>query len=278
MKDTTLIDPERKDEGTFDRAASEYDRTFGSDPTTIRLRNELYSLISSLVPSGGRLLDLACGTGTDATALAGIGYAVTGIDQSPTMVSIAREKAGHVSGSRPEILLGRLEDLPQTLSGPFDLIYSNFGGLNCIPDLSSLAGRLNSLIAPGGYLLAVVMPRVSPWEILTGLAHARPGRAFRRFSSSPVATGRDLPQFPVAYHSPRSIGNVLGRQFELLQSRGLNIVTPPPGSSTFAPRYPSLFRTLSRIDSALGSLPVFRSMGDHCLVLLRQREVSHHDR
>jgi SAM-dependent methyltransferase len=41
--------------------------------------------------------DLGCGTGTLALLLAEEGYAVTGVDFSPEMVRLAREKAGHVA-------------------------------------------------------------------------------------------------------------------------------------------------------------------------------------
>ncbi|MEU8501944.1 class I SAM-dependent methyltransferase [Streptomyces lavendulae] len=42
---------------------------------------------------GGAVLDAGCGTGEDALHLAANGYAVTGLDLSPTAISIARDKA-----------------------------------------------------------------------------------------------------------------------------------------------------------------------------------------
>ena len=36
--------------------------------------------------------------------------------------------------------------------GPFDYVYSNFGGLNCTGDLDKVLTDLTPLIKPGGYL------------------------------------------------------------------------------------------------------------------------------
>ncbi|MCU0607724.1 MAG: class I SAM-dependent methyltransferase [Candidatus Edwardsbacteria bacterium] len=45
------------------------------------------------LPASGDLLDLGCGTGTFAVLLARAGFTVTGIDSSPEMLRIARDKA-----------------------------------------------------------------------------------------------------------------------------------------------------------------------------------------
>ena len=45
------------------------------------------------------LLDLGCGTGGHALLFAGRGYRVAGVDRSPTMLRIARAKAGAVTGA-----------------------------------------------------------------------------------------------------------------------------------------------------------------------------------
>src|SRR3546814_1016892 len=51
------------------------------------------------------------------------------------------------------------------LDGTFDGIYSNFGPMNCVPDLDAAAEDCARLLAPGGALVFSVMGRICPWEL-----------------------------------------------------------------------------------------------------------------
>jgi SAM-dependent methyltransferase len=73
-------------EDRFAAVAGCYDRWVGWEP---RLRKELPFLLASL-PQGGTVLDVGCGTGAHARALAAAGYRVTGLDLSTAMLEQAR--------------------------------------------------------------------------------------------------------------------------------------------------------------------------------------------
>ena len=104
-----------------------------------------------LVPEGMRVLELGCGTGQLLAALqpaAGVG-----VDFSPNMVAIAREK-------HPEctFLVGDVEDerFLSTLPGPFDVIVlsDTIGSLqDCISTIQNLAPPLHPRDAPDRRLL-----------------------------------------------------------------------------------------------------------------------------
>lgn len=57
------------------------------------LRHHLFDKIQMDGWLGRRVLDLGCGTGTTACWFGGNGFRVTGVDQSPEMLAIARQKA-----------------------------------------------------------------------------------------------------------------------------------------------------------------------------------------
>lgn len=73
---------------------------------------------------GGRVLELAIGTGRVALPLAGCGITVEGVDASEAMVGRLRAKPG---GESIRVTIGDMADVP--VSGPFQLVYLVFNTL-----------------------------------------------------------------------------------------------------------------------------------------------------
>jgi SAM-dependent methyltransferase len=73
---------------------------------------------------GGRVLELAIGTGRVALPLAGRGIAVEGIDASEAMVERLRAKPG---GASVPVVIGDMAQVPA--AGPFGLVYLVFNAL-----------------------------------------------------------------------------------------------------------------------------------------------------
>lgn len=69
--------------------AAAYDERCGSEPHSM----ESWAVLRGLIPPGASVLDVGCGTGRFAIPLALQGCRVTGFDQSPAMLAIARGKA-----------------------------------------------------------------------------------------------------------------------------------------------------------------------------------------
>ena len=75
-----------------------YDRlgallSFGQDPRWRR------AMVSHVPRDGGSVLDVATGTGLVAERLLAQGHRVTGLDQSPDMLAVARSRSATVSSS-----------------------------------------------------------------------------------------------------------------------------------------------------------------------------------
>jgi SAM-dependent methyltransferase len=102
--------------------ADVYDTWYGTrraDETTQKSVEVLADLAA-----GGRILELAIGTGRMALPLAARGLSVQGIDASPEMVAKLREKAG---GDAIPVTIGDFADVG--VDGAFDLVFLVFNTL-----------------------------------------------------------------------------------------------------------------------------------------------------
>ncbi len=105
----------------------------------------------ALLPAGGRVLDLCCGTGYESFRLRRRGFVPVGLDFSGGSLAIAREKNPGVSFYRGNML----EGYPQV--GVVDVIICIAGLVHVeTPDLPLAFQRMAEVLKPGGYLLASV--------------------------------------------------------------------------------------------------------------------------
>ena len=115
-------------------------------------KQQLISLAGPL--QGSRALDLACGTGDIAFALAGRGASVTGLDITHRMVQIARGKANAGSiDPRPAFLVGDMMSIPFA-DAQFDVVTTGYG-LRNVPELERALGEIARVLRPGGRLLSL---------------------------------------------------------------------------------------------------------------------------
>ena len=115
---------------------------------------------------GLRLIDLACGTGDIAVAAAARGAVVTGLDLTPRMIQLARDKAGAggTSGS-VSFVVGDMMTLPFA-SGSCDVVTTGYG-LRNVPALAPAVQEIGRVLKPGGRVGVsdvVAEDRLSPRE------------------------------------------------------------------------------------------------------------------
>ena len=109
------------------------------------------------VAPGMRALDLACGTGDIAFALAARGARVTGLDITHRMVQLARAKpqASRVSG----FVTGDMMTLP-FVDAAFDVVTTGYGIRN-VPRIEPAIEEIRRVLRPGGVLLSLDFDRPS---------------------------------------------------------------------------------------------------------------------
>ncbi len=129
----------------------------------------------AFAPPRGRALDVACGRGRHAIALAQRGYDVDAIDISPEGLASARERAGPL----------RIRWIEADLDG-WQPPQAAYAVVVCVDFTEErLFPRLLGALAPGGILVYAGRPRA-----LCSFG-PRPGDAARWFSSLPTLHSRD---------------------------------------------------------------------------------------
>lgn len=134
---------------TYDRAAAVL--SLGQDPRWRRI-------LVSRIPPGSAVLDVATGTGLVARGLLARRCRVTGLDQSPEMLRVARERLGH----RARFVEGRAEGLPFE-DASFDALTFTYL-LRYVEDPEAVLGELARVVRPSGTvaMLEFFLPR--PWR------------------------------------------------------------------------------------------------------------------
>lgn len=258
----------------FDSVAADYDGPRGNNVLIQRMRQAMWKAVQAELAPGSRLLDLGCGTGIDAAEFAQRGYRVLATDWSSRMVERTRSRAvaGTIQSRLATMHLG-IHQL-ERLAGEFDGIYSNFGPLNCVPDLAATAAQCARLLRPGGRLLFTVIGRICPWEAAHYVLRGRFRRALVRAARDTAPVGMNGHTIWARYYLPREFYRAFADHFSLRCYRALGLFTPPPYRVEFLHRHPRWFERLERLDRRLGALPLLRDMGDHFLIVMERRDGS----
>lgn len=136
-----LTELKKKQRATW--ALGEYDRI--ADGLTISTDQTLR--VARIRP-GERVLDLATGTGITAIAARERGAEVTGLDMTPELLTVARNKAREAGFEDIDFMEGDAEALPFA-DATFDVVLSTCGHMFA-PDQEKIAAELARVTRPGG--------------------------------------------------------------------------------------------------------------------------------
>lgn len=101
--------------------------------------------------AGRTLLHLQCHFGLDTLSWARLGARVTGVDFSSVAVTEARKLAAEL-GVEACFVESDIYGLPDILTGTFDVVFTSYGALEWLPDITRWAQVACSFVRPGGLL------------------------------------------------------------------------------------------------------------------------------
>jgi ubiquinone/menaquinone biosynthesis C-methylase UbiE len=257
----------------FSKQAPVFDQLYGSNSIIAYKRKRVRDHILKYISTGRSMLELNCGTGDDALFFAKKGFRIHATDISEEMLSILNQKLNtsdlEKNISSENCSFTELETLHNR--GPFDVVYSNFGGLNCTGALDKVLHELNPLVKHGGIITLVIISKFCLWETLL-LFKGKFKTAFRRFFSKHGRKAHiEGHYFKCWYYAPSFIKNVLKKDFDLLNIEGLCTIVPPSYIENFAEKYPRLFSFLKRKEDSLKSRWPWKYIGDYFIVSLKKK-------
>ena len=234
-----LIDKER---AFWDAAGSTPKPQIWDDPVLqeIFFGAEERRLVERAAACGGRALEVGCGDGELALALARRGLRVTGIDLSEARIATARAAARAAGdGDNPRFIAGDLNIMPLP-PGPFDVVLAR-DALHHIVELDALLERIDSVLAPAGRLMVfdfcgmvqamrwcsaalyVLLPTDVPYNEKWRLRHrARPFLASQREKRAALERGAGSAlhaEAPFEGISQEAIAPSIAARFEIVEHR-----------------------------------------------------------
>jgi len=255
----------------FSRKAAEYDERLATHPVDRWARARIREVVLGRLRPGDAILEINAGTGSDAALFADQGFRVHATDVAEGMVARIRTKIQD-RGSPPSFTaeLRSFTELAGVAGAPYDLVFSNFGGLNCTDRLPDVARELSRVLRPGGFAVLVVAPPVCPWEhvqIVRG--HWR--TATRRWVRGGAWANVEGARVHAWYHTPSAVQRAFGPRFRRRILESVCLFAPALFLEGFPRRHASLTHLGMWMDERLASRWPFSTMGDFCVLTLQLR-------
>ena len=256
-------------DAAFNEVAGAYDTSFTDTFTGREQRNAVWDYLrKNITASNLKILEINCGTGEDALFLASMGHYVYATDASQKMIDVAVKKTDVKKYSDKISFAVCSFDNLHGITGKYDLIFSNFGGLNCLSpeDLKNLSHTLSALLTEKGRLIAVVMPPFCAWEFFYFSCKLHFKKGLRRLGHQPVIITLEGKDVPTWYHSASSMKNCLHASLKFYKSNAIGIAIPPSYLEPLVNRFQFLKPVLAKLEKWLGKFSWAGYASDHLLL------------
>ncbi|HTE00454.1 MAG TPA: class I SAM-dependent methyltransferase [Mucilaginibacter sp.] len=263
---------EQKAADAFTGQSVIFDELYGTDTIIQYKRDRVRDHILQYLKPGSSILELNSGTGEDATWFAGKGFKVHATDISPGMQDQLQQKVkkNHLENLVSNELCSYTNLNQLKNKGPYDLVFSNFAGLNCTNELDKVLSSFPALLNPNGLITLVILPKFCLWETLL-IFKGKFRTAFRRFFSSKGRIAHvEGTYFKCWYYNPSYITKRL-KDFDVLSIEGLCTIVPPSYIAGFAEKHPTAYDFLKKQEARLKTKWPWKYIGDYYIISLRKK-------
>lgn len=253
----------------FSKQSVQYDQEDEANAILRWMRKQVRNHALRYLAPGDKILELNAGTGLDAFYFSMKGYPVHATDLSDGMIrEIELKIKNHPSTGMLSCQQCSYTELHKLNTTGFNFVFSNFGGLNCIPDLKEVTRHLPPLLEPGAHVTFVIMPPVCPWEF-SFMIKGNFKKAFRRFGKNGAKAHLEGKFFQTYYFTPSQVVQAFGKDFKKIALEGLASLSPPPHNVTLQRKFPGLYRLLTKADEKLSGVFPFNCWADHFILTMQ---------
>lgn len=257
-------------QNSFDNYASEYDSHFTNSLIGKAQRKVIHKYLMKLADKDQTVLELNSGTGEDAILISSLFNRVICTDISPEMTKICKSKTLHLNNCNT--IHSSIQDIEKNVQERFNVIFSNFGGLNCISkqELKSFSKSCINLTKDRGNLVFVIMGRNCLWEKFFFRMRKEKEKAKRRSLPNGVETNIKGSVFKTYYYSPKEILEIFKGQFVLEKRRPVGFFVPPSYIEPLMQKHRFLFSIFAMLDKITSSIPFLSDYSDHYIIHLKK--------
>ncbi len=257
-------------ENDFDIHAHTYDAVFTHSKIGRAQRKQVYSYLAKALPLLDSLsvLELNCGTGEDAQYFHKQGHQVIATDISEGMINVARKKYSDIQFQALDIT----SITSNTFDKKFDLIFSNFGGFNCLTaaQIKTFLQTAETLLTTQGKLVLVIMPKNTLWERFYFIVKGQFKNAFRRNSDKAIYANVEGVQVPTWYYNPGEINAFAKAYATPTTIKPIGIAIPPSYLEPYFANKPRFMKLLITLESWFQN-PFWAKYADHFLISFEKK-------
>lgn len=253
----------------FDIHAQNYDDAFTFSSIGRAQRQRVHLFLSELLKDNNlNILELNCGTGEDANYLTNKGHNVLATDISSEMIAKAKDKYPTINFQTLDITAISSE----VTNEKFDVIFSNFGGLNCLSkgQLGDFLGASQTLLKTNGKAILVLMPKKTFWERLYFMLKLQPKKAFRRNTEKAITANVEGVEIPTWYYNPKEVITLAKESLKPISLKPIGITIPPSYLESFFLKRKIALNFLIKIESWLSS-SFWAKYADHYLIAFSKK-------
>lgn len=254
----------------FDIAAKNYDTSFTNSEIGKLQRNLVYYNLKKHLNTKKNILEINCGTGEDAIWLANQNYKVIATDISEKMIEVAKSKINLVNLKFEVVDINSISE--QYKNEKFDLLFSNFGGLNCLSnsEMRTFFENSSRIVSEKGKLILVIMPKNTLWEQLFFFLNLDLKNAFRRKKEIAIANvdGENVKTY---YFNPKDIVNLSNSNFEFISAKPIGFFVPPSYLEPFFKNKKIFLDSLNFLENSIKNWAFLSKYADHYIIILQKK-------